>query len=63
MANAVRSAKPGDRWGINELIAFNINVVREDVETFFGSADLPQLAVSPVILNNLKEPTDPFSQI
>ena len=60
MADIVRSAKPGVRWGPHDLLAFNLNVVREDVETFFGNADLPQLTVSSVVLNNLKEPTGPL---
>ena len=63
MANLVPSAKPVNRWGPYELIAFNINVVSEEVETFFGNADLPQLTVSSVVLNNLEESTDPYSNL
>lgn len=55
MANLKRSAKSSSSWGINELIAFNIgvNIV------IFGSPNFPQLTVSPVIPNNLDEPTKP----
>jgi hypothetical protein len=60
MANVVRTAKSGDRWGPYELIAFNINVVSEDIGAFFGNADLPQLTVSSAILNNLEKPTGPL---
>ena len=59
MANVVRFAKPGNRWGPYELFAFNINIVSEEVETF-GNADLPQLTVSSVVLNNLEEPAGPL---
>ena len=41
MANVVRFAKPGNRWGPYELFAFNINIVSEEVETFFGNVACP----------------------
>ncbi|KAI9462293.1 hypothetical protein BJY52DRAFT_1185050 [Lactarius psammicola] len=56
MADLVRSAKPGRRWGMNELIAFDIEVIDVNAQTFFGSAILPRPMVSSVILNNLEEP-------
>ena len=59
MANLKRSAKSSSSWGINELIAFNIGVNIVKTQTFFGSPNLPQLTVSPVILNNLDDPTKP----
>lgn len=60
MANLIRSAKSGSKWGINELIAFNIGVNTVDMQTFFGFPNLPQTTVSPVILNNLEEPLGPL---
>jgi len=56
MANLVRSAKSGGRWGMNELIAFNIQVIDVNAQTFFGNAILPQPTVSSVIPDNLEEP-------
>ena len=60
MANLVRSAKSGSSWGMNELIAFNIEVIGVNVRTFFGDAILSQPTVSSVILNNLEEPAGPL---
>ncbi|KIM79919.1 hypothetical protein PILCRDRAFT_823099 [Piloderma croceum F 1598] len=60
MANLVRSAKSGSSWGMNELIAFNIEVIDVNAQTFFGNAILPQLTLSPVILDNLEEPAGPL---
>lgn len=45
---------------MNELIAFNIEVIDVNAQTFFGNAILPQLTLSPVILNNLEEPPGPL---
>jgi hypothetical protein len=45
MANLVRSEKSGSSWGMNELIAFNIEVIDVNTQTFFGSALLPQLSL------------------
>jgi hypothetical protein len=45
---------------MNELIAFNIEVIDVNAQTFFGSAILPQLTVSAVILDNLEEPAGPL---
>ena len=56
MANLVRCAKSGSNWGMNELIAFNIKVNNVNAQTFFGNPNLPQITVSPVILDNLEEP-------
>jgi hypothetical protein len=64
MANTVPVAKPGDEWGKNELLAFNIQVVEVDMSTFFGSASLPELtSVSRAILDNQEEPTDSGYQL
>src|ERR1700691_6228339 len=60
MANLVRSAKSGSNWGMNELIAFNIEVIDVNAQTFFGNTILPQLTVSPIILDNLEEPAGPL---
>jgi hypothetical protein len=49
MANLVQYAKFGCKWRYNELATLNINVIKEDVETFFGNADLPQLMISSVV--------------
>jgi hypothetical protein len=62
MANLIRSAKSGSNWGINELIAFNIEVVDVDAATFFGNATLPQPMVSSVILDYLNEPAVALSK-
>ncbi|KAH9046184.1 hypothetical protein EDB84DRAFT_1629828 [Lactarius hengduanensis] len=56
MADLMRSAKSGSRWGTNELIAFNIEVIDTNTQTFFDTAILPQPTVSSVILDNLEEP-------
>jgi len=45
---------------VNELFAYNIRVVNEDVATFFGSPDLPQSTLDPVILNNIDAPPSPL---
>ncbi|KAF8175101.1 hypothetical protein BJ912DRAFT_885110 [Pholiota molesta] len=64
MANTFPVARPGDEWGKNELLAFNIQVVEVDMSTFFGSASLPELtSVSRVILDNREEPTDSVYQL
>ena len=62
MANLIRSAKSGSKWGMNELIAFNIEVVDVDAGTFFGNAMLPEPIVSSVILDHLDEPAIPLSK-
>jgi hypothetical protein len=36
MANLTRSAKSGSEWTTNELLAYNISVVEQDQDTFFG---------------------------
>jgi hypothetical protein len=62
MANIIRSAKSGNDWTENELVAFNIRIDDLDAATFFNDADLPPPSVSPVILNNLKMPTGTFAK-
>ena len=57
MANIIRAAKSGSDWGENELLAFNIHVQCVDAKTFFGQVVLPRATVSPVILNNIDQPT------
>jgi hypothetical protein len=41
MANLIRSAKDSDDWTQNELAAYNITIVTQNKQEFFGSADLP----------------------
>ena len=60
--NLSQSAKPGRKWGMNELFTFNINVINVNVQTFFGNAILPQPMVSSAILDNLEEPAGPLCQ-
>ena len=50
MANIIRSPKHGRDWTKNDLRAFNIEVVSENVATFFENADLPPPNISPSIL-------------
>ncbi|KAI9570713.1 hypothetical protein HD554DRAFT_2214926 [Boletus coccyginus] len=52
------TAKPGNRWGPCELHAFNIHIVHEQPEQFFGHPlpPLETLDIPPAILNNQKEP-------
>ncbi|KAF8517382.1 hypothetical protein BU17DRAFT_49786 [Hysterangium stoloniferum] len=55
------SARSGNDWETSEMMAFNIQVDIVNAQTFFGSTNLPQLTtVSPVILDNLDEPTGPL---
>ena len=56
MANLIRSAKSGSDWTINELLAFNIQVVPTNATVFFGDSELPQPSISPAILANLQMP-------
>ena len=36
MANLIRVAKSGSDWGPNDLDAFNISIIEQDQETFYG---------------------------
>ena len=58
MAAIIRSAKSGSDWTTNDLRAYNINVVNEDIVTFFGIDHLPYPPVRPVILTNLDYPAN-----
>jgi len=58
MANLIRSAKSGSDWTQNDLRAFNITIQRVDSTVFFGSPDLPQPAVSQVVLQNERKPNN-----
>jgi hypothetical protein len=58
MAEIIRSAKSGCVWTRNELRAYNIRVVTEDVATFFGHPQLPQPSVHQAILIHEKYPID-----
>jgi hypothetical protein len=49
----IRRAKSGSDWTSNELLAYNIRVVYEDAQTFFGIQQLPNPEVHPEILNTL----------
>ncbi|KAI0293452.1 hypothetical protein BC826DRAFT_936201 [Russula brevipes] len=46
MANLTRSAKCGSDWTDNELCAYNITVVPQTKEQFFGSAELPNPSIT-----------------
>jgi hypothetical protein len=41
MANLIRSAKDGVEWTQNDLAAYNITIVAQNKQEFFGTADLP----------------------
>ena len=40
MANLIRSAKSGSEWTTNELTAYNISIIEQGQDAFFG-APLP----------------------
>ena len=44
MAQLLRTKKPGSEWTATELAAYNITVVPQDKEEFFGTADFPEPA-------------------
>ena len=56
MATLIRSAKSGSDWGRNELRAYNIQVVNEDLVTFFGTCQLPPPTVRTAVLANESYP-------
>ena len=56
MATLIRSAKSGSDWGRNELRAYNIQVVNEDLVTFFGTRQLPPPTVRTAVLANESYP-------
>ncbi|KAG7085784.1 hypothetical protein E1B28_003325 [Marasmius oreades] len=60
--NIICSAKSGGDWTQNELDAFNIHVVVEDMATFFGSPNLPAPTVDPIILTDLYTPSGPLTK-
>jgi len=45
MAKLLRTAKSGSDWTANELAAYNITVVPQNKEEFFGTIDFPDPAV------------------
>lgn len=53
MSTLTRSAKPAKSWTANDLLAFNIQVISEDLQTFFGVASLPASDVLPMIWNRI----------
>ncbi|KZP31648.1 hypothetical protein FIBSPDRAFT_775593 [Athelia psychrophila] len=53
MANLLRSAKSGNDWTVNELVAYNITVQLQDVTTFFGVNPLAQPTVAQEVLTKL----------
>ena len=57
MANLIRSVKPGSDWTKNDLRAYNIKVVPENIAAFFGNANLPPPTISPAILAHEMYPT------
>ena len=58
MAGIVRSAKSGSDWTRNELRAFNIQTVTDNVATFFGSPELPPPSALQAIIVNEYYHTD-----
>ena len=56
MATLIQSVKSGSDWGQNELRAYNIQVVNEDLITFFGTGQLPPPTVHTVVLANESYP-------
>ena len=58
MADIVRSAKSGSDWTRNELRAFNIQTVMDNVATFFGNPKLPPPPTRQAILVNKHYLTD-----
>ena len=56
MATLIRSAMSGSDWGRNELRAYNIQVVTEDLVTFFGTDQLPPPTVRAAVLANESYP-------
>ena len=58
MADIVLSAKSGSDWTRNELQAFNIQTVTDNVATFFGNPKLPHPSVRQAILVNEHYPND-----
>jgi hypothetical protein len=58
MTAIIRSAKSGSDWTTNDLRAYNVNVVNEDIATFFGIDHLPPPPVRQAILTNLDYPAN-----
>lgn len=50
MAEISRSAKSGDAWTSNDLAAYNIQLVYQDTQTFFGEGPLPAPPVHEEVL-------------
>lgn len=48
------SAKVGKSWTADDLLSFNIHVIPEDPQTFFGVADLPAPEVPPVVWDHVE---------
>ncbi|KAH8987409.1 hypothetical protein EDB86DRAFT_2188834 [Lactarius hatsudake] len=53
MANLLRTAKSGTRWGLLERHAYNIVIKSQDSATFFGVKTLPRPTVARELLDNL----------
>lgn len=51
MANLSRTAKSGDDWGRNELLAYNILIEYQDASTFFAIDILPPPSIAAEVLN------------
>jgi len=54
MPAVTRSAEKG--WTAKDLLSFNIQVVPEDTQTFFGVADLPKPDVPSTVWDNAQRP-------
>jgi hypothetical protein len=50
MADLPRVAKCGNQWTTLELAAFNISIVPQTVDSFFGRSNLPNPSVTDTIL-------------
>ena len=58
----IQSAKSGSDWTRNELEAYNIKIVMDEVAAFFGNPNLPPPSVSQAILINENYPSWQFTR-
>jgi hypothetical protein len=57
MAEIIRSAKSGRDWTRNELIAYDINIVPQTPEQFFGAAGVSLAELDPLIITGSTDTT------
>ncbi|TDL16363.1 hypothetical protein BD410DRAFT_731489 [Rickenella mellea] len=55
-----KTLKYGRVWNRKELVACKIRFDSADASTFFRMTQLPQLTLSPIILNNIDKPDEPL---